>query len=87
VMDNSKIEDKLNELLKEFGGCANPQYKRLATLAKRASENHEKLRESVNTLQESLDYLRICIKYQLFDIEATRRENRYLKELLDGRDK
>jgi hypothetical protein len=26
--------------------------------------------------------LRICIKYQLFDLEATRRENEYLRKIL-----
>lgn len=84
-MDKSKIEGKLNDLVKEFGGPADPQYLRLAMLAKQAHENNKKLRKSVNSLQESLDYLRICIKYQLFDLEATRRENEYLKKMLGGR--
>jgi len=30
-----------------------------------------------------LDYLRVCIKYQSFDLEATRRENTYLRKLLE----
>jgi len=30
-----------------------------------------------------LDYLRVCIKYQTFDLEATRRENQYLRKLLE----
>jgi hypothetical protein len=37
------------------------------------------------TLEESLDYLRLQIKYLLFDLEATRRENRYLRQMLDTR--
>jgi hypothetical protein len=27
--------------------------------------------------------LRVCIKYQAFDLEATRRENTYLRKLLE----
>lgn len=84
-MDESKLKGKLNELVKEFGGASDPQYLKLAMLAKQAHENNKKLRKSVNSLQESLDYLRICIKYQLFDLEATRRENEYLKKMLGGR--
>jgi hypothetical protein len=42
-----------------------------------------KIEKSINSLQESLDYLRVCIKYQVFDLEATRRENEYLKKLLE----
>jgi len=85
VMDETRLEDKLNELVKEFGGIVKPQYKKLAELTKQAQDTHEQLQKNVDSLQELLDYLRICIKYQLFDLEATRRENYYLRKLLGGR--
>lgn len=81
-MKQPNLEDKLNELVKEFGGLADPQQKKLAKLAKQAQDNRKQLEKSVNSLQESLDYLRICIKYQIFDLEATRRENKYLRKML-----
>ncbi len=84
-MDETKLEDKLNELVKEFGGVVDPEYKKLAMLAKEAQDNHERLKKSVDSLQESLDYLRVCIKYQVFDLEATRRENKYLRDMLEGK--
>jgi len=83
-MEDACMKDKLNELLKEFGGAADPQCMKLAMLAKEAGDNQKRLEKSVSNLQESLDYLRICIKYQLFDLEATRRENDYLRKLLEG---
>lgn len=83
-MDETSLEDKLNELVKEFGEAVDPQHKKLANLAKEAQANRKKLEKSINTLQESLDYLRVCIKYQLFDLEATRRENTYLRKLLES---
>ena len=82
-MDEANLEDKLNELVKEFGDTADPQQKKLAELAKQAQANRKKLEKSISTLQESLDYLRVCIKYQVFDLEATRRENEYLRKLLE----
>lgn len=82
VMDEAQLEDKLKELVKEFGGTADSQYRKLAMLAQQAGESQKKLEKSVNSLQESLDYLRVCIKYQLFDLEATRRENEYLRKML-----
>ena len=36
-----------------------------------------------DTLEDSLDFLRVCIKYLRFDLDATRRENQYLRKLLD----
>ncbi len=85
MMDEAKLESKLNDLVNEFGEAANPQYRKLALLAKRAHDNHQKLKKSVDSLQEALDYLQICIKYQIFDLEATRRENKYLRKLLDDK--
>jgi hypothetical protein len=82
VMDEAQLEQKLKELVKEFGGTADSQYRKLAMLAQQASESQKKLGKSVGSLQESLDYLRVCIKYQLFDLEATRRENEYLRKML-----
>ncbi|HUT29272.1 MAG TPA: hypothetical protein VMX13_05725 [Sedimentisphaerales bacterium] len=85
-MDKVNLEDKLNELVKELGGAADPRYRKLTILAKEAQESQEQLKRGVDSLQEALDYLRICIKYQLFDLEATRRENQYLRKLLEERD-
>ena len=85
-MDEARLEDKLRELVKEFGGMTDPQYKKLAKLAKEAQDNRKRLQKSFDNLQESLDYLRVCIKYQLFDLEATRRENKYLRRLLDEKE-
>jgi len=82
-MDEAKFENKLNELVSEFGANTNPQTKKLAELAKQARESHKKLKKSISNLQDVLDYLRVCIKYQAFDLEATRRENTYLKKLLE----
>ncbi len=86
-MNEANLEDKLNELVKEFGEAAEPQHRKLAKLAKQAQTNRKKLEKSINSLQESLDYLRVCIKYQVFDLEATRRENAYLRKLLEENNK
>jgi len=42
------------------------------------------------SVDNALDGLRLQIKYLMFDLEATRRENRYLMQMLEnrsGRDK
>jgi len=36
-------------------------------------------------LEEQLDHLRLQVKYVLFDLEATRRENHYLRQMLETR--
>ncbi len=81
-MDEAAFEKKMNELVEEIKGLPDPQRKELITLVKNTGKNHNKLRKSIDQLQESLDYLRVCVKYLLFDLDATRRENDGLKKLL-----
>lgn len=82
-MDEATFEMKLNELVGEISAVPSPQRQKLIQLAKQTHDCHKQLRRSVDRLQESLDYLRVSIKYLLFDLEATRRENSYLKQLLE----
>jgi hypothetical protein len=46
LMDETNLEDKLNELVKEFGETADPQHRKLAQLAKQAQANRKKLEKS-----------------------------------------
>jgi hypothetical protein len=82
-MDKARLA---NELVKQFGGAADPIYKRLVILAKQAENSQKQIKQDIDYLSESLDYLRVCIKYLLLDIEATRRENDYLRKLLNNRE-
>jgi len=83
IMDEVTFGKKLKELVDEIGSMPVPQRDRLIALAKQTRDCHARLKRSVNDLQESLDYLRVSIKYLLFDLEATRRENAYLRKLLE----
>jgi len=39
---------------------------------------------NISQLKEVLDFFRIVFGYQVFDLEATRRENNYLRKMLEG---
>lgn len=85
-MDNSKFEEKLEEILQNSGSVPPPQQRKIINLARKSKENHDRLQHKLSTLQQSLDYLRLSIKYLIFDLEATRRENAELrKRLTDDR--
>ena len=82
-MDHWIFEDKLNELIKELGPIPGPTQQKFIEIAKKHQKTQKNLQQSLHSMQESLDYLRVCVKYLLFDLEATRRENLYLKKLLE----
>lgn len=82
-MDEKTFQLKLAELAKEIGNLPEEDRSKLESLVTKTAERHSKLRATVNSLQDSLDYLRLSIKYLLFDLEATRRENGYLRKMLE----
>ena len=86
-MDEIAFEQKLNELADEIDSVPEPHRAKFIDLVKQTGNCHRRLRKSVNSLQESLDYLRVSVKYLLFDLESTRRENASLKKLLEDSNK
>ena len=82
-MDEKAFQVKLTELMGEISTLPKTEREKLTAMAAEAQNRHAKLRKTVSDLQESLDYLRLSIKYLVFDLEATRRENTYLRKMLE----
>ena len=82
-MNEETFQRKLAELIAEIGTLPEGERSRLELLAEQTRERHRQLKETVNSLQESIDFVRLSIKYMLFDLEATRRENEQLRKLLE----
>ncbi len=82
-MDEATFQAKLAELMGEISTLPKAERDKLAAMAEQTQERHQKLKKTVHDLQESLDYLRLSIKYLVFDLEATRRENSYLRKMLE----
>lgn len=82
-MDEQQFQAKFNELLDKIKELPGDQRGRLESLAAETRDRRDRIAQSVQELQESLDYLRLSVKYLVFDLEATRRENTYLRKLLE----
>ena len=82
-MDEKQFQNKLAELMGEISTLPKSERDKLQNLASTTQQRHAKLRQTVSDLQESLDHLRLSIKYLVFDLEATRRENQYLRRMLE----
>ena len=76
-MDELTFQRKMQELMNRIK--AMPEGESPAG----ATDRRERIKSSVAELQESLDYLRLSVKYLVFDLEATRRENAYLRRMLE----
>ena len=78
-----RVVKEAEKALKEAEGVAASEREKLASLAEQTQKRHKELRKTVGDLQESIDFLRLSIKYLVFDLEATRRENHYLRKMLE----
>ena len=81
-MDETTFQKRLAELLSEIATLPASERSKLELLVADTKKRHEQLKVSTAGVQENLDYLRMAIKYLLFDLEATRRENAYLRKML-----
>ena len=82
-MDDQLFQQKFSELLDKIQQLPNEHRPQIEDLAEQTRDRQDRIRASVNELQGSLDTLRLSVKYLVFDLEATRRENQYLRRLLD----
>jgi predicted nucleic acid-binding Zn-ribbon protein len=81
-MKEQEFQQRLDDLLAQIEQLPPEERERLQRLADETRERHTRMRKTVSQLQESLDYLRLSVKYLVFDLEATRRENQYLRKML-----
>ena len=75
-MDEMSFQQKMTEILNRIRELPEAERGRAESEVENVSERRERITRSVGELQESLDYLRLSVKYLIFDLEATRRENR-----------
>jgi hypothetical protein len=85
-MDENTFQERLAKLVKEIDSLPTEKQGQLRNLADEARERQARMKDLVQNLTESLDYLRLSVKYLVFDLEATRRENKYLRDMLERKD-
>ena len=82
-MNEQVFQERFSLLLKRINALPD-DHKIGLTSPPAAGEDHaEELDRALNELSDSMDFLRLSVKYLMFDLEATRRENAYLRRLLD----
>ena len=81
-MNQKQFETMMAELMAKLDNGSGSHVEVLAKLAQRHAAIKE-ITEVINSLNESLQMVRIIIKYMAFDLEATRRERDQLRTLLE----
>ncbi|MDO8140955.1 MAG: hypothetical protein Q6358_05600 [Candidatus Brocadiales bacterium] len=82
-MDEKTFHEKLLDLIEQIKRFPEAKRESLEMLAGELGKKYEDLRKSLVMLQDTLDSLRLNVKYLLFDLEATKKENIALRKKLE----
>jgi hypothetical protein len=82
MLKDSQSEKQLNELFEEINLAILPHLEKLFGKGKHDEKAQKKFKKDIDRLEECVNYLRVLIKYQQFDIEASQREKAYLEKIL-----
>ena len=81
-MQDTDFNAKMTQLISDIKTLPDAERARLEQLADETRNRHEQIKSTMTRLQDSLDQLRVSVKYIIFDLEATRRENLTLRKRL-----
>ena len=84
-MSEREFQNQFSKLLEKINTLPSDQQDKLKAIASDTKGRHDQMKKTIAELQDSLDYLRVSVKYLVFDLEATRRENKQLRTLLERR--
>ncbi|MBM2833406.1 MAG: hypothetical protein HW406_567 [Candidatus Brocadiaceae bacterium] len=82
-MDEKTFHEKLLDLIEQIKLFPEAKRESIEMLAGELGKKYEDLRKSLVMLQDTLDSLRLNVKYLLFDLEATKKENMALRKKLE----
>jgi len=82
-MNEKAFQEKLLDLIEQIKRFPEAKRESIEMLAGELGKKYEDLRNSLVMLQNTLDSLRLNVKYLLFDLEATKKENTALRKKLE----
>ena len=82
-MKENEFQTRLTKLLEQINTLPETDRPKLEALAAETQTRHQRMKKTISDLQDSLDHLRLSVKYLVFDLEATRRENKYLRNMIE----
>ncbi|MCP4760044.1 MAG: hypothetical protein GY894_05105 [Planctomycetes bacterium] len=81
-MNERTFQHQFSTLLDRINELPTRERAMLVGLAEAAAGQESEVTQCLHALEQSIDSMRLCVKYLVFDLEATRRENGCLRRLL-----
>ena len=81
-MDESALREKVGQLLSEVHRLPRRGPSDVMDVGQADGVQGSAVKREMAAIEDGLDQIRIAVKYLVFDLEATKRENRLLRGLL-----
>ncbi len=81
IMKPQQLQSELEQIISELSAGSTAKTTKITVLPKKPAKTPQKT--APQPLKDTLDFLRVSVKYLLFDLESTRRENSYLRKILE----
>ena len=81
-MNEQKFEQELAKHVAQIEALPAAERESLELLVDETFKRQQEFSEMFNNMGEAIDFVRVAIKYLLFDLEATRREKQQLLGML-----
>ena len=81
-MDEAALREKVGQLLSEVHRLPGKARADTRATAEAGGSMGSSVKSEMAALEDSLDQIRLAVKYLVFDLEATKRENRLLRDML-----
>ena len=82
-MEEELFQKNLMDLIEEIKRFPETKRETLDMLTGELGKKYEDLRKSLMVLQDSMESLQLNVRYLLFDLEATKKENAALRKKLE----
>ena len=81
-MNEQRFQQQFSSLLDRISDLPQRERSMLMGLAEETHQQETEMGRHLEALSQSIDSMRLCVKYLVFDLEATRRENTSLRRML-----
>jgi len=81
-VDEAALRVKVGQLLSEVQRTPGPGQAKDAPPRGPAGASASAMKREMANLEDNLDHVRLAVKYLVFDLEATKRENQLLRDML-----
>lgn len=83
IMTESEFNQKMSEIIAKIDELPSDERDKMMEMVEETRQRHEQMSRNLSAVRDHLDNLGLGVQYLLFDLEATKRENKKLRDRME----